>query len=56
MEATELRDNIYDHLSDEYQKGEGAGDGFVGLQGQDKILVVQDEGQHFVITVSPLNI
>lgn len=52
MEATELRDNIYDHLSDEYQGGET--EGFVGLQDQDKIIVIQNEGQHYVVTVQPL--
>jgi hypothetical protein len=52
MEATELRELIYDNLSEEYQKGET--EGFVGLQGEDKILVVQDEGNHYVVTVTPL--
>ena len=54
MEATELRENIYDHLSDEYQEGDSAG--YVGLQGEDMILVVQEDGKHFVIRVSPLTI
>jgi len=49
MEATELRDNIYDHLSEEV-----ADEGFVGLQGQDRIVVIQQEGEHYVISVAPL--
>lgn len=52
MEGTELRDSVYDFLSDQYQGGNE--EGFVGLHGQDKVLVIQQDGQHFVVTVTPL--
>lgn len=56
MEPTELRDSVYDFLSDKYQgaQGEQEEEGFVGLHGDDKVLVIQQDGQHYVVTVSPL--
>ena len=52
MERTELRDKIYDDLSESYQ--DGSEEGFVGLHGDDKVLVIQQDGQHFVVTISEL--
>ena len=49
MENTELRELIYDHLSDNVED-----EGFVGLHGDDKVLVIQQDGQHFVVTIAPL--
>jgi len=49
MERSELREAIYDHLSDNVQD-----EGFVGLHSDDKVLVIQQDGQHFVVTIAPL--
>lgn len=56
MTAQEIRNDVFEALSSLYNPEGGETRAFVGLQGDDAVVLVQPTGEHFGIRVLPATV